>query len=182
MKIDLQSSRPGSEKHVSEYVVGPYHSEEIRGMDSCLRKQLIVTCSASYVCIWNYADRKFVMAWRAPFGEEANAVAFHPSGFHLLVAVGDKVLMMNVLSDKLAEYNNFVLKGCREIRFAHGGHLFACGNNNFTNVYDFFTMECTKEMYCKGHSGKIKNIDWWLDDTGFTDCCNAGQVSYYDLQ
>ena len=21
-----------------------------------------------------------------------------------------------------------------------------------------------------------------IDDTGFTDCCNAGQVSYYDLQ
>jgi hypothetical protein len=36
-----------------------------------------------------------------PVTEEAMAVAFHPSGFHVIVALSDKILMMNVLSKGL---------------------------------------------------------------------------------
>ena len=76
-------------------------------MDTCLRKQLIVTCSADYICIWNYDEKKFEMSWKAPIGEDCTAVAFHPSGFHILAAVGDKMLMMNVLSSSISEYHSF---------------------------------------------------------------------------
>ena len=47
------------------------------------------------------------MAWRTPPGEDATAVAFHPSGFHILAAVGDKFYMMNVLSNSLFDYHSF---------------------------------------------------------------------------
>ena len=44
LKVDLSlfsKEDPGR----SEYVLGPNHHEPITGMDICLRKQLIVTCS-----------------------------------------------------------------------------------------------------------------------------------------
>ena len=36
-------------------------------------------------------------------------------------------------------------------------------------------------MQCKGHSGKICGIDWFKDDSGFSDCCQSGMVAFYDL-
>ena len=141
-------------------------------MDICLRKQLIVTCSASYICIWNWAEKKFELAFKTPIGEEGTAVAFHPSGFHILAAVSDKIMMMNVLSNSIQEYHSIPLKNCREIRFSNGGHMFAAGFNNYTYIYNFYTAECPTNMQCKGHSGKIVNIDWFEDDSGFSDGCN----------
>ena len=42
----------------SEYVQGVFHNEPIKGMDISLRKKTIVTCSANYVCVWNWGDKK----------------------------------------------------------------------------------------------------------------------------
>ena len=151
-------------------------------MDICLRKQLVVTCSANYICIWNWADKKFEMALKNPPGEEATAVAFHPNGFHIMAAVGDKLMFYNVLSGSLSDYHSVVMKNCREIRFSNGGHLFAVGVGTFTHVYHFYTAECPPSLQCRGHSGKIMQIDWFEDDSGFADCCSQGQVFFYDLQ
>jgi hypothetical protein len=107
LKVNLALDGTDVESTKSEYVHGPFHEDAITGMDICLRKQLIVTCSEDYIIIWNWADRKFEMAYNTPIGEIATAVAFHPSGFHVLAAVGDKILMMNVLSNSIQEYHNF---------------------------------------------------------------------------
>ena len=101
LKVNLALDGTDVESTKSEYVHGPFHEDELTGMDICLRKQLIVTCSKEYIIIWNWADRKFEMAYNTPIGEDATAVAFHPSGFHVLAAVGDKILMMNVLSSSI---------------------------------------------------------------------------------
>ena len=82
------------------------------------------------------------MSWPTPIGEDATAVAFHPSGFHILAAVGDKLLMMNVLSSSISEYHSIPMKSCREIRFSNGGHMFAAGVGSYTHVYNFYTVEC----------------------------------------
>lgn len=122
------------------------------------------------------------MSWKTPIGEDATAVAFHPSGFHILAAVGDKLLMMNVLSSSISEYHSIPMKNCREIRFSNGGHMFAAGVGSYTHVYNFYTVECPTNQQCKGHNGKIACIDWFEDDSGFADSCIQGQVSFYDLQ
>ena len=127
-------------------------------------------------------DKKFELAWKTPPGEDGNAVAFHPSGFHILASVGDKFYLMNVLSGSLNEYHSFQMKNCSEIRFSHGGHMFAAGNSTHTQIFNFYTIFSPPEFLCKGHSGKIINIDWFDDDSGFADCCNQGQISFYDLQ
>mmetsp|Transcript_18724 Transcript_18724/g.25313 ORF Transcript_18724/g.25313 Transcript_18724/m.25313 type:complete len:317 (+) Transcript_18724:221-1171(+) len=132
--------------------------------------------------IWNYNDNKFEVCWKTPIGEDATAVAFHPSGFHIVAAVGDKLLLMNVLSNSIIDYNSVSMKHCREIRFSNGGHMFAAGGGSITHVFNFYTVECPTNQQCKGHSGKITNIDWFDDDSGFSDSCSHGFCYFYDMQ
>jgi WD40 repeat protein len=55
-------------------------------MDTCIRKQLIVTCSKDKtIRIWNYNTKNLEIS--QVVNEEALAVAMHPSGFHLVVAL-----------------------------------------------------------------------------------------------
>lgn len=116
-----------SEESKFDYVIYNFHNTAITGLDICIRKQLLVTCSKDRtVRIWNYATRSLEITHTAT--EEALSVAFHPSGFHIVVGLLDKIMMMNVLSKALTQFKGFQIKGCREIRFAHGGHLFAAVN------------------------------------------------------
>lgn len=54
--------------------------------------------------LWNYAEKRFLMAYALGLSEAAPNVAFHPSGFHILACVGDKLLLLNVLSNRINEY------------------------------------------------------------------------------
>jgi len=93
-----------------EFVHSQFHKGPITGLDVCLRKQLIVTCEAKTINIWNYATKQLEISWQSGAGEEAAAVAFHPSGFHLVVAFGDKIQFMNVLSNTIKDYLQVPLK------------------------------------------------------------------------
>jgi hypothetical protein len=44
-------------KTTFEYVHEHFHNDPINGMDICMRKQLIVTCSDSYIKVWNFANK-----------------------------------------------------------------------------------------------------------------------------
>jgi WD40 repeat protein len=111
---------------------------------------LIVTCSKDKtIKIWNYVSKTLEISYTV--SEEALAVAFHPSGFHLVVALSDKIQMMNVLSKQLVNYKSIPVKQCHEVRFSHGGHLFAAAQqNNIVCVYDFYSGECPPYWKCSG--------------------------------
>jgi len=127
-------------------VLGPFHRAEITGLDVCMRKELIATCSRDKtVNIWNYATKTHEIA--ELFNEECLTLAFHPSGLHLIVALQDKIQMCNVLSNKIDPYKQLPIKGCNEIRFANGGHLFACvAQEKQIHVYNFYTEHCAAQM------------------------------------
>ena len=164
-----------------DYVVCNFHSDVVTGLDLCIRKTLIVTCSKDKtVRIWNYATRTLEIVHQVP--EQALSVAFHPSGFHVIIGLDDKILMMNVLSKSLNQIKQIQIKSCREIRFASGGHLFAAAYlNNAVYVYNFYTGECPTYYQCKGHTHKVRSIDWFEDDMGFASCDTNGNVYFFDL-
>jgi len=54
----------------------------------------------------------------------------HPSGFHLVVALQDKIQLMNILSKGLNSFKSLQIKGCKEVRFSNGGHYFAAAVQN----------------------------------------------------
>ena len=82
--------------------------------------------------------------------DETFAVAFHPSGFHIVVAFSDKVCMMNVLSNSIKDFATLFIKGCREIKFSNGGNLFAAAvGSNTVHIINFYTGECPVNMQIK---------------------------------
>ncbi len=85
------------EKSKFEYVICNFHSMAVTGMDVCIRKQLVVTCSRDKtIRIWNYANRTLEIV-SGVLSDETLAVAFHPSGFHVICALLDKISIYNVL-------------------------------------------------------------------------------------
>jgi len=71
-------------------VICDFHSAKITGLDICIRKPLIVTCSEDRtIRVWNYLNRTLDISKVQT--EECLAVAFHPSGFHIVVALQDKI-------------------------------------------------------------------------------------------
>ena len=94
MKINANFERAVEETKF-EFMIYPFHSRAINGMDCCIKKQLLATCSIDKtVRIWNYATQTLEIC--EVFQDEAYSVAFHPSGFHLIVGFTDKIRMMNV--------------------------------------------------------------------------------------
>jgi cilia- and flagella-associated protein 57 len=106
-----------------------------------LRKQLLATTTERYINIWNYEEKTLEISHVCQPGDDVAAVAFHPSGFHIIVAYPDKVQIMNVLSNSLKESAPVLsLKGCKEIKFSNGGHLFAASvGQGGINIYNFYT-------------------------------------------
>jgi cilia- and flagella-associated protein 57 len=63
----------------------------------------------------------------------------HPSGLYLLVSFNDKIRHMSVMPGKIEPFHDLSIKGCKEIKFSNGGHLYACHDTSDVHVYRFFT-------------------------------------------
>jgi len=127
MKVNVNVDKPLDDTKY-EYLMYPFHSRAIQGMDICIKKNLIATCSIDKtVRIWNNTNPPTLDICEV-FNDEAYSVAFHPSGFHLIVGFTDRVRMMNVFSKSLKSFHVIPIKGCREIKFSNGGQLFACAS------------------------------------------------------
>jgi len=88
---------------VYEYLVHPFHSRPISGMDVCIKKNLIATCSSDKtVKIWSYSPSMgFELQINEQFQDDAICVAFHPAGFQIVVGFYDRIRMMNVFADSI---------------------------------------------------------------------------------
>jgi len=113
--------------------------------------------------------------------EDCISLALHPSGFHIVLGLADRVAMMNILNDDLEEYKPIPIKGCKEIQFSNGGQYFACTHQNVVQVYKFYTGETQNDFYFKGHGHHVKSISWLEDDTGFVTCGNDSVIFLWKL-
>lgn len=60
--------------------------------------------------------------------------------------------------------------------------MFACvANQNTIFVFHFYTAECPPSMIFQGHVQRVRCIDWFENDLGFTTCCLGGNIYFYDL-
>jgi len=92
-------------------------------------------------------ERRLEIEPTQPSNDECTALAFHPSGLHLLVALTDKINVYNLRADKLHKFKEWPIKGCCDIKFSNGGHLFAavCENKE-VRIFDFYKTECPEAM------------------------------------
>lgn len=92
----------------------PFHNSKITGMDTCIRKTLVATCSTDKtVRIWNYQESSLENI--KEFEEEATAVTFHPSGFHIIVSFADKIRLLNIFENELVPFKEISVKNCKEV-------------------------------------------------------------------
>jgi len=151
-----------SEEMAFEPLFQPFHSKEITGLDVCVRKPLIVTCSTDKsVRIWNYLD-KTLEQWKE-FHEEAMSVAYHPSGFFVLVGFQDKLRLMNVLMDDIRMFREMSIKNCRECRFSNGGQYFAAAHGNAIQIYNTHSGDLMANL--RGHNAKVRSLSFSNNDT-----------------
>ena len=113
LQISLDESEDQEQTSLAP-IIYDFHSDKITGLDICLRKQLIATCGEDKsVRIWNITDKSLeICSYQT---EKCNAVAFHPSGFHVAVALSDKIQLMNLFSDTLVHFKQYTIKSCHEL-------------------------------------------------------------------
>lgn len=180
MKVKVNLERMGDDTKY-QFASYSFHSKAIKGLDICIKKTLIATCSEDKtVRIWNYDTKKLDIV--ETYQEQAHSIAFHPSGFHVVVGFSDRVRMMNVFKESLKGYKEIHIKSCIELKFANGGHLFAAANTNSICVYNFYTGENRSDMVFKNHKGRVKTISWFEDDTGFVSAGLDGMIYIWDLK
>ncbi|KAJ3342297.1 Cilia- and flagella-associated protein 57 [Gonapodya sp. JEL0774] len=156
-----------------------FHSHPITGLDCCVRKPLLVTCSTDRsVRVWNYVEGTCEVA--KTFAEEAFSVAVHPSGLYVLVGFSDKLRLMNVLVDDVRMVREFTIRGCRECRFSTGGQFFACVHGNAVQIYSTWTFDLLATL--KGHSGKVRSLHWSADDSRLVSAGIDGAVYEWSLR
>ena len=159
-------------------VAQPFHSGGVTGLDTCIRKPLIVTCSVDRsVRVWNFRDQT-IEAMKF-FPEDPLSVAFHPSGLQILVGFEDKLRLMNILMDDIRTYKEFNIKSCRECRFSHGGHYFAAVNSNVIQIFNAWTCENVGNL--RGHNGKVRSLYWSADDSTLISAGGDGAIYEWRL-
>eukprot|EP00698_Gefionella_okellyi_P005561 TRINITY_DN15065_c0_g1_i1.p1 TRINITY_DN15065_c0_g1~~TRINITY_DN15065_c0_g1_i1.p1 ORF type:complete len:1237 (-),score=364.60 TRINITY_DN15065_c0_g1_i1:70-3780(-) len=159
---------------------GGFHSGPITGLDVCLRRPLVITCSSDKsIRVWNYNTRKCELLKQ--FSEEAYCLSVHPLGTYVVAGFADKLRLMNVVIGDITEEHSFNLKGCREVSFSHSGHLFAAANG--TNILVFSTYTFQNVAYIsKGHIGPVTGLCWSNDDRMLASSGYDGCLYEWDTQ
>ncbi|XP_065185398.1 cilia- and flagella-associated protein 57-like [Sycon ciliatum] len=150
-----------------------FHSKAITGMSICVWKSLIATCSTDKsVILWDFESCQQELAIQSK--EEAYSVALHPSGLYMLVGYADKLRLMGLQIDGMRECKAFTIRACRECVFSNGGQFFAAINGNLIQVFNTYTYDVVANF--KGHSNKIRGLQWSPDDRTLISCGLDGGV------
>eukprot|EP00066_Takifugu_rubripes_P026110 XP_011615376.1 PREDICTED: LOW QUALITY PROTEIN: cilia- and flagella-associated protein 57 [Takifugu rubripes] len=150
-----------------------FHSKAITGLSICIRKPIVATSSLDRcVRIWNYETKTVDLC--KEFQEEAHSVALHPTALFVLVGFSDKLRLMNILVNDIRIFKEFTVRGCRQCAFSNGGHMFAAVDGNIIHIYSFTSFENVLNL--KGHSGKVRGVEWSPDDGRLVSCGLDGAV------
>lgn len=152
---------------------------KITGLDTCIRKPLVVTCGMDRsVRVWNYMEKTTDLM--KVFNEEALSVAFHPSGLHIAVGFTDKLRLMNLLMDDIRPVKEFPIKNCEECRFSNGGHHIAAVTQS-SAIEIINTYSCEIKHKLRGQN-TVKSLSWCKDDTKLVSAGWDGSIVLWDIK
>ena len=121
------------EPFVLELIFHSFHQSAIRGIDVAVQKPLFVSSGDDQtVRLWNY--QSMVIEQMRAYLEPVYAISLHPSGHQMVVAFASKVSLMNILIDGFYVVKEFPIHAAHDVRFSHGGHLFAVVDANIVQV------------------------------------------------
>lgn len=106
-------------------------------------------------------DNMFTPSFQSPV-EQLTTVALHPSGMQIIIGFQDRVTLNTVLINDVKEILEIGVRGCKISRFSKRGQFFCLVNG--TNIMMYDTFEGDQIFMLRGHSAKIKNVEWVHDD------------------
>eukprot|EP00937_MAST-01D_sp_MAST-1D-sp2_P001084 g1084.t1 len=145
----------------ADVVANGVHTGSILSMDTCLQKPLVFTVSSDKTArVWNF------FRWRCELSQSLSemptCIGVHPNGFQVVIGFRERLRLYNVLLDSLRPFKDMPAKNCRELRFSHGGHVFASACGISVHVYATHTMELLHTF--NGHIAPVSRLIWSRDD------------------
>ncbi|KAG9393987.1 WD domain, G-beta repeat [Carpediemonas membranifera] len=154
------------------------HNGECVDTDLCLRRPLIATVGRDQMLnIYDYEER--VLEFSKQFAEQVHAVALHPSGFYIALAINDRVRLGALLNDDIRDHKEFNLKGVRVLEFSQGGMYLAAVSNQLVYIFNVYTFELVVTL--RGHSSKVRAVSWGRGDATLTTAGMDGAVYTWSL-
>lgn len=121
------------EPFVLELIFHSFHQSAVRGIDIAVQKPLFVSSGDDQtVRLWNY--QSMTIEQMRAYLEPVYAIALHPNGHQMVVAFASKVTLMNILIDGFYVVKEYPIHAAHDVRFSHGGHLFAVIDANIVQV------------------------------------------------
>jgi cilia- and flagella-associated protein 57 len=99
----------------------------------------------------------------------------------MIIGFHDSIRVMNILDSRLVEYFKVFVHGCTQVKFAHGGHLFAICTSSGTQVYKFYTMEHPLTFNFVRHESTVQSLQWFEDDSGFVTLGVDRKLYFWNL-
>ncbi|KAJ3340317.1 Cilia- and flagella-associated protein 57 [Gonapodya sp. JEL0774] len=111
---------------------------------------------------------------------EVLAVALHPSGLYAAVGFSDKLRVMTLLTDDARVTKEISIRGCREVCFSNGGHVFAAANNTAIQLFATWTTEPLATL--KGHNGRVRSLYFTASDAHLVSAGADGAVYVWNVR
>lgn len=160
---------------INDLTVGGHHVTSIISADVAFERSLIATLgSDGSLRIWNYLTGKCELLHYFKENEESLALAFHSSGFQILVSTNDRVILFNVLMDKLKSCRETIFKNCRVLSFSNGSQYWAGASG--INLYVYETRNFTQLRTFQGHMTNISSLVWAQGDQLIFTSSNDGTI------
>lgn len=106
------------------------------------------------------------------FNEIPTAVAIHPSGFIIAVALETRVLLCSVTLECLRVVKDYPLRHCCLIRFSPNGGHFAAASG--TSISVISTHTCATFTVLQGHSDRVTCFAWTSDSSSIISASKDG--------
>lgn len=150
-----------------EYCISPFHAEEITGLDCCINKPYLISCSKDKsVKVWDFLNRVQVLS--KTFDENLYSITYHPSGMHALLSADSKIHHLvihydSIIINKGQSIN--IKQNSYDIKFSNLGHLFAFDSGTSVSIYDFLNMQVYSVPPNTSYQTHIKNYS-----STYTNC------------
>ncbi len=161
-------------------LVDNYHYDNITGIDVCVRKPLVASCSLDrWLVIWNYDTSQIEL--KQNVDEDLYSLAFHPSGSYLLLSTSNSIKYISIYMNYLKTIHVLYFRSCTNCLFANGGQMFAFVHGTVVQIYSSLNFKelgsiKTQEM------GKIKQLRFSKDDHYLICCSMAGIIRIWNAQ
>ncbi len=178
------AGKDSTDPNQCDYLLTQFHSPagalvaSITGISFALWKPIVATCGKDRtVRLWNLTER--VQETRKDLTDEPVGLSMHPSGLYIVVAFIDRLKVFSILLTGLTESKDIPVRQCNAVCYSTGGQFIACSSGSSILVFDANTG--TQITALRGHTSRIRDIKWIMNDSRMITVGAEGSVLTWDV-